>query len=365
MNFDLKLGKAASVLFLALVMAGCGGGGSTTAPEPDPDPAIAERAAIDMAIGEAEDAVALVNNDSDTATVSAADAAITAARMAIARATNVPADERAANTDTVDAIADNLTRAKTNRLAAMDDAERRAQEEAEAAAMEMMATARKLYAGISLPGGTGADTRTAAYGTGDNANDIAVTIGDAAAVNLSEDEDEMVAALHGWEGKKYTLTPPGEAGTYEAVVYSNVEEPTEGRKFGGLDGRHHVATREYEYDLDAAGMVTVDGTAATNAPRVGGSSFDHTAGVKVFKLPSPNPNAETIVTIPGSFHGVSGTYSCTPGAGNTCAAQKAAEGYTLGPEGEFRQHVHRKRHGLDVQAHQRRSQGHERAGRQL
>ena len=42
MNFDLKLGKAASVLFLALAMAGCGGGGGTTQgpvePPPDPTP---------------------------------------------------------------------------------------------------------------------------------------------------------------------------------------------------------------------------------------------------------------------------------------------------------------------------------------
>ena len=34
MNFDLKLGKAASVLFLALAMAGCGGGNSQTATTP-------------------------------------------------------------------------------------------------------------------------------------------------------------------------------------------------------------------------------------------------------------------------------------------------------------------------------------------
>ena len=38
MNFDLKLGKAASVLFLALAMVGCGGGGSTAQAPMPPDP---------------------------------------------------------------------------------------------------------------------------------------------------------------------------------------------------------------------------------------------------------------------------------------------------------------------------------------
>ena len=73
MNFDLKLGKAASVLFLALAMAGCGGGGGTTTappePTPMPDPAIAEREAIAAAIGAAETAVAAVNDEADDAAV--------------------------------------------------------------------------------------------------------------------------------------------------------------------------------------------------------------------------------------------------------------------------------------------------------
>ena len=44
------------------------------------------------------------------------------------------------------------------------------------------------------------------------------------AVLLSEDKKTTVADKHGWEGKKYTAAPaaPADAGTYEAVVYSNV-----------------------------------------------------------------------------------------------------------------------------------------------
>ena len=55
-------------------------------------------------------------------------------------------------------------------------------------------------------------------------------------------------------------------------------------------------------------------------------SFDHTAGVKRFRLQSDATN----VLIPGSYHGVSGTYDCTPGAGNVCAVNVATPGFQLG-----------------------------------
>ena len=135
MNFDLKLGKAAPDVFLALAMAGCGGGGSTTtdaAEPPMPDPAIAERAAIDTAIGAARTAVAAVNDDSTDAAVTAAETAIANARTAIADASNVPADETSSNSDTVDAIATDLANRKSSRMTAMDDA-------AEAERMAMVA----------------------------------------------------------------------------------------------------------------------------------------------------------------------------------------------------------------------------------
>ena len=319
MNFDLKLGKAASVLFLALAMAGCGGGGGTTATEPPtpvPDPAIAERAAITTAIGAAETAVAAVNNDSTDAEVMTADDAIMAARGAITAATNVPAEERAANTGTVDALASRLTAAKTARTTAMNEADK-------AKEMAMMATAMKLHGGISMPGGTGDSTRTAVYGTGDNANDIAVTIGTATAVNLSEDKMAMVADNHDWMGKRYTRTTPATDGMYEAVVYSNVGDPTQGAKFNSGAGAGNV------------GFATTDGVLtladATNlAARIASPSFDHSAGTKTFKLPDPNPQGETMITIAGSYYGVAGTYSCNPGTdADGCAVTRAGDGYTL------------------------------------
>ena len=292
---------------LAIGLAACGGGSSSTTPAP----AIAEREAIREAIAMAEIAVAAVNNDSTDAVVNAADAAIVAARNAITAAINVPPAERAAHTGTVDALASRLTTARM------------------AARMAMVQTAMKLHAGISVPTATDtdtADTDTAtgtrfarhAAADGADAGDIEVAIGDAANVFLSEDKETMVAAHHGWEGKRYTRTTPASDGTYEAVVYSNVGDPTEGAPFNE------------EYTLTGAGTdnpgeVAVD-TSQTGAPaRVASPSFDQSAGKKGFELPA---DADRVM-ISGSYHGVSGTYNCTPGQDQTCSATVAASGFTL------------------------------------
>ena len=69
MNFDLNLGKAASVLFLALAMAGCGGGGSQTATTPMEPPAPAPVPPTDL-------------DEAQAAAMAAADAAMTASTNA-------------------------------------------------------------------------------------------------------------------------------------------------------------------------------------------------------------------------------------------------------------------------------------------
>ena len=309
MNFDLKLGKAASVLFLALAMAGCGGGGSeTTTPEPDPmpDPAIQERAAIASAIGTANAAVAAVDNDSTDAEVGAADDAIAAARSAIAAASHVPEEELAANTGTVEVLDSRLTAAKTARTTAMNDA-------ANAAAAAMIARAMKLHGAIVAPNSTaGAGERSAAY---DAEGNIQVTIGSSVTHALSEDDDAVVAANRDWEGMSWasTLVDTANGGTYEAVVYSNVGEPTEGAMFN------------VEYTLDSDDQIA-DVTSVTDyAGLVASPSFDQDAGSKSFEL----PDNTVAVKIDGTFHGVAGTYSCTPGTGTDCTAAVAASGFTL------------------------------------
>ena len=305
----------AAMTAAALALAGCGGGGSSsTTPQP-PGPTLADkqteqRNAIKSAITEAGAAVAGVNDESTDAQVSAADLAVAGARDAITAAADVPAEERAANTGTVDAIASRLTAAKT----AVDDA-------AKVADAAMIATAMKLYAGIGddplLDSGNG--MRTAVYNDDNNDDNIRVTTqpaGDPVIQALTEDKKKTVADNHGWEGKKYMASGTGVDGTYEAVVYSNVGKPTEGKKFSA------------QYP---DGVVTLDTSGSdTPASRVTITSFDLTAGTKRYKLPDPNPSGATKITEAGSFHGVSGTYYCTPtSSSTTCTSTMAASGFTL------------------------------------
>ena len=269
-----------------------------------------QRSAISTAIGDARSAVNAVDNDSTDAEVSAADTAIADARGAIAAAANLPEAEKDANTGTVDTLAHQLAGAKTARQTALDDAQK-------AADAAMAATAAKLHAGISPFATAGDAIRNVIYNTTNNSN-IDVTIGTATAVVLTEDKDATVPAHHGWEGQKFTASPEG-GGTYEAVVYSNVGEPTEGAKFSDTytltDGR-------------TGDVTTLTGHATS---RVASPSFDHSAGTKTFNLPDPNPGGATIINVAGSYQGVSGTYSCTPTTpADGCSVGVAASGFTLG-----------------------------------
>ena len=316
----------------ALTLAGCGGGGGTAqdpqdpADMPDPkmecedaggrynadmtctsaaDLAAEQRTAISTAIMAATTAVNAVDNDSTDAEVTAADTAITNARNAIAAAANIPDEEKTANTGAVDALATLLSGAKTARQTAMDDEQKMKD-------MAMMATAMKLYKGLEHGLGDATNVRT---GASDTAGVITVT-NDTDSQALSEDKKTTVAANHGWAGKRHAAEPTGDAGTYEAYVYSNVGAATEGDPFNE------------EYTLNETTGETADVTTLTGytTGRVASPRFDQSAGTKTFKLP-----ANTVrVVIPGSYHGVSGTYYCTPtGSGTDCSAAVAESGFTL------------------------------------
>ncbi len=246
-------------------------------------------------------------------------------------------------TDSVDDLTQQVADLQGQINNAAAEEERKA---AEAAAAAAAATAAKLYAGIAAEaGGNGspadgsalsnATDRAAAYNDANVPSTVTpattadtrimVGIGTATPVALSEDKKTMVDPLRGWEGKRYTAEPDND-GMYEAMVYSNVGEPTEGDKFGQI-GVTTGATG-YEYGLDANGILVADGGGAFTftAARIASPSFDQSAGIKEFELPTNN----VAVMIPGSYHGVSGTYSCVPAADSACAAQVAASGFTLG-----------------------------------
>ena len=184
--------------------------------------------------------------------------------------------------------------ARTEAMEAADLAER----------MAMMRTAMKLYAGI---GSAPLASRTAAY---DPDGNIEVTMGTADAVDLSEDKDTLVAANHGWAGKRYTRSTPATGGMYEAVVFS---APEAGDKF----------SMEYSGNI-------VDGTlneAETEgtASRVASPSFDHSAGVKSFELPAGDTADDLRQLSRGARH-----LQLRARRGNTCAARVATSGFDLG-----------------------------------
>ena len=244
------------------------------------------------------------------ALLDAANSALTALNAAITGGADLTDDEKAPYQREAASASAPIQTAQM----AFDDAQ-----DADKAARDkaMMATAKKLLDGIGKVGREAGDAGTAAYGSDSNANAIAVTLQGGSAVNVPEDKKTTVAAHHGWTGKRYAHTVPSNAGDmYEAVVYSNVGEPTQGAKFSTLYSENFNAT------TGVLNETTTEGTAS----RVASSSFDQSAGVKSFEKGS---NAVAVM-ISGTYHGVAGTYSCVPGNNANCASQVAAEGFTLG-----------------------------------
>lgn len=180
---------------------------------------------------------------------------------------------------------------------------------ADAAAMAM-----KLWAGI---GTAPLDNNGSGTDTADGDGDLSVQWQTNDAVELAKTE-AMVGELHGWEGSEHSGKPASddtEGGSYTARLYSNVGEPAEGAVFNELDG--------------FADGVLPDGTVdnAANAANVALDGYSRSAGAQTFKLPDPNPNGQTVITLPGAYGGVRGTYSCNPADdANGCTATLSAGG---------------------------------------
>ena len=146
--------------------------------------------------------------------------------------------------------------------------------------------------------------------------------------SLSEDKKTTVAANHGWAGKRYV--DPAGGDSYEAIVYSNVETPMMGKKFGSADAV--TDTGAFEYQLTTGALPE----SSFVAMHVAFTGVTRTAGTETFHLPDPNPGDLQNIIIPGSYHGVSGTYGCDPGNDTAgCSAAVAAEGFTVSSADEW------------------------------
>ena len=273
-----------------------------------------------MALSDASDtlqaALAALSGATPTqALLDAANNALGALNMALMDGADLTETEKAPYQHEADNAAAPIMTAQT----AFDDAE---DEAAKAAAAAMAVTASKLYAGIGAAPLTGhsvtVDATSGAWTV--DPNDVAPA--NLAAQALTADEDTMVADNHGWTGMRHTASGDDVAGTYEAYVYSHPDDPTvtEGAAF-------NAGTANGGYDVDATtGETAIDTSTAEAQERVASSSFDQDAGEKTFEL----GNNRVRVMVPGSYHGVSGTYYCTPGVDDMCGATVADKGFTLG-----------------------------------
>jgi hypothetical protein len=272
--------------------------------------AATQRTAITTAIHAANTATAAVDNDSTDAEVDAAETAIRNARSAIEAAVDVPAEEKAANTGTVDLLANQLSAAKMSRTTAMEEDERTEE-------MAMTATAMKLFDGIG-------ETPLIQTATFDGDGNLNIPDADKATGRQEspalEATDTPVAANNGWQGKEYSGQDSGDnPATYTAVVYSNPgEETVRDRDFATFSTLAEVDDSSSEGTGEYA-------VAAGNADQVGGSGFTHTSGAEEYPL----VGNERRKIIAGTFGGVPGTYYCDPASGETCTATVAATGFTL------------------------------------
>ncbi len=300
----MKHWALAAAAAAALALAGCGGGGSSSTPPQDPGPTLADmqmeqRNAISTAITAAETAVAGVNDDSTDSEVSAADTAVAAARTAIANAADLPAEETAANTGTVDAINNRLTAAKTSRTAALDEADK-----ANRAAMAK--TGKALHA--ALAGTTaGANDNALANIAAPTLSSAGLAIDAAAGAGALPDATDpasvtltagdSVGALGGWMGMDYAHSAgTGDAKvTNEARVYTNRGTPTTAA-FGTV----HTLTD---------GSLTVD---AANVGLVMATAFTH-SGIQNHAV----PDRSDAVYVRGTYDGAPGEYSCPTGCSST------------------------------------------------
>ncbi len=217
----------------------------------------------------------------------------------------------------------------TAKAKAKADAAAKAKADADAAAKakadaekKKAADARKLFTGISGYSAAGGDGNRSVYWTTEKPLTLRVQKGEAD-VDMEEDSDAASVKRHGWTRKRYTHEPD-DGGTYTAIVYGNIADPTPqpGRKFS------HA--REWGSYFDkATGLLNEQNTEQQSGVIARSASFGfaagtNTAGVKVYPL----QEGETTVKIRGVFDAVPGEFICTPSGENVCAARLTSDQYS-------------------------------------
>ena len=292
--------------------------------------------------------------------IDAADAALAALKTAIEGSVDLTDEEKAAAMRAVAVAEGRIAGAEQQRMVADAAAEEQRMAEEKAAAAEMAALASKLHKGIKVasaqtgPSGNSvarypqlnSDGAIDTNELGDGATRVKVgeiwlginnTVTGGTPIGLPEDKKASIPAIAGWEAKRYARkiavgqNVPN-AGSYEAVVYSNVEPPVQGKKFGSAADPATPAGSMFQYQLAAADRAGNANKALTVADShealVSLPSVTRTSGTETFKL--PEGGEEGFITVPGMLHGVSGTFSCAPTTpAEGCTAAVLTKGYNL------------------------------------
>ena len=290
------------VCVLALGLGGCGGSGKRAVASLV-DTVAEQRAAVIKAIREATDAVTTLDGESTDAEVTAAAAAIGAARHAVTDADTLSGEER----DRYGRLISSLDRSLGDKRSLIAKA---GEERRRSAAADV----EKLFAALDRPGI--ADIRVAVrHGAAPTLSGTVLgtpptTVADLATAGAA-------GQLGGWRGGAYTAAD-ADAGTADTVVlYANVEAPGT-RPFSGEGGRYGAAN-----GLDEDGNLPI--TADTDATLISSSAFPTGPGIRTHAA-----DTEGMAHIAGTFEGAAGTYVCTPAVDGACTSSvRHGGGYTL------------------------------------
>ena len=283
-----------------------------------------ERNSVDAAVMAAENAATGLADDAGEAAVTAAQALIAAANMAIEDAEHLTDAEKAAQTAKVTAAQGTVTVAQNAidvaKALADAEAERKAQAEAEAKAKADAAAGKALKAALgntplnyapALTAGITSRGVTLSYNHDQDDGTTAVE----STGRLPP--GESVGSLDGWSGTNYARTNPGTKVTNVAVIYTN----RAAAKSYPIATRYATATNvpagAGAYTPATRTLAIAAATADTN---IKGALFP-TAGEKVFAATSPSDE----ILVPGTYQGASGSYRCT-GAIGTCRATAETNG---------------------------------------
>ena len=283
-----------------------------------------QRKDISDAIKAAETAVAGIDDESTDSEVSAAETAVAAARKAITDAADVPDAEKAANTGTVNAIANRLTGAKTSRTAAMDAADKAMAKAnaklgkdlraalgppaaADTTALSNIAAPQLSADGSELPVDAAAGAG-ALPDTGDGSDPASVTL----------EAGDSAGALGSWNGTNYAHTDTGTKVVNAAVVYTNkgpgktVSFADRGNNLASANVGSAPGFTAIKGYLTVAEAGTLDSGAAL--AKIMADAFTH-SGTQNHAV-----NGDTgIFTTRGTYDGAPGVYRCT----GTCTSTNA------------------------------------------